>query len=107
MLARLLGTTVDKLDEAPKEITLTVTEANKRSLADLDQELFDKLYEPGTVKTVTDLKAKIKEGIEKQFEQQTEQKLLNDVTESLIEATKFDLPKEFLIRWLQNSGNKP
>ena len=107
VLARLLGTTVDKLDEAPKEITLTVTEANKRSLADLDQELFDKLYEPGTVKTVTDLKAKIKEGIEKQFEQQTEQKLLNDVTESLIEATKFDLPKEFLIRWLQNSGEQP
>ena len=107
VLARLLGTTVDKLDEAPKEITLTVTEVNKRSLADLDQELFDKLYEPGTVKTVTDLKVKIKEGIEKQFEQQTEQKLLNDVTESLIGATKFDLPKEFLIRWLQNSGEQP
>ena len=107
VLARVLGTTVDKLDDAPKEINLTVTEANKRTLADLDQELFDKLYEPGTVKTVTDLKGKIKEGIEKQFEQQTEQKLLNDVTESLISETKFDLPKEFLIRWLQNSGEQP
>ena len=107
VLARVLGTTVDKLADAPKEINLTVTEANKRTLADLDQELFDKLYEPGTVKTVTDLKGKIKEGIEKQFEQQTEQKLLNDVTESLISETKFDLPKEFLIRWLQNSGEQP
>ena len=107
VLARVLGTTVDKLADAPKEISLTVTEANKRTLADLDQELFDKLYEPGTVKTVTDLKGKIKEGIEKQFEQQTEQKLLNDVTESLISETKFDLPKEFLIRWLQNSGEQP
>ena len=107
VLARVLGTTVDKLADAPKEISLTVTEANKRILADLDQELFDKLYEPGTVKTVTDLKGKIKEGIEKQFEQQTEQKLLNDVTESLISETKFDLPKEFLIRWLQNSGEQP
>lgn len=107
VLARALGITVDKLEEAPKEVTLTVTEANKRTLADLDQELFDKLYEPGTVKNVTDLKAKIKEGIEKQFEQQTEQKLLNDVTESLIKETKFDLPKEFLVRWLQNTGEKP
>ena len=107
VLARVLGTTVDKLADVPKEINLTVTEANKRTLADLDQELFDKLYEPGTVKTVTDLKGKIKEGIEKQFEQQTEQKLLNDVTESLISETKFDLPKEFLIRWLQNSGEQP
>ncbi|MGB1448601.1 MAG: trigger factor [Flavobacteriaceae bacterium] len=107
VLARALGTTVDQLADAPKEVFVTVTEANKRTLADLDQELFDKLYEPGTVKNVTDLKAKIKEGVEKQFVQQTEQKLLNDVTERLIDETKFDLPKEFLIRWLQNSGEQP
>ena len=107
ILARALGITVDKLEEAPKEVTVSVTEANKRTLADLDQELFDKLYEPGTVKNVTELKDKIKEGIEKQFEQQTEQKLLNDVTESLIDQTKFDLPKEFLVRWLQNTGEQP
>ena len=53
------------------------------------------------------MKAKVKEGIEKQFESQSEQKLLNDITESLIKNTKFDLPKEFLIKWLQNSGEKP
>ena len=107
VLARALGSTVDKLDDAPKEVTLTITEANKRTLANLDQELFDKLYEPGTVKNITDLKEKIKEGVEKQFEQQSEQKLLNDVTESLINETKFDLPKEFLVRWLQNTGEQP
>ncbi|MGB2171424.1 MAG: trigger factor [Flavobacteriaceae bacterium] len=107
VLARALGTTVDQLDQAPKEVTLTITEANQRILADLDQSLFDKLYEPGSVKNVTDLKAKIKEGIEKQFVQQAEQKLLNDVTESLIKSTKFDLPKDFLVRWLQNSGENP
>lgn len=105
--ARALGVTADALADIPAEVSLTVTEANKRILAELDQELFDKLYEPGTVKNVTELKAKIKDGIEKQFIQQTDQKLLNDVTESLIAATKFDLPKEFLIRWLQNSGEQP
>lgn len=104
VLARALETTTEKLNEAPKEITLTITEANRRILAVLDQELFDKLYEPGTVKTVTELKAKIKEGIEKQFVQQAEQKLLNDVTEALIAETRFDLPKDFLIRWLKQSG---
>lgn len=105
--ARAFGVTTDALVDIPAEVSLTVTEANKRILAELDQELFDKLYEPGTVKNVTELKDKIKEGIEKQFVQQTDQKLLNDVTESLIDATKFGLPKEFLIRWLQNSGEQP
>ncbi|MGB2152555.1 MAG: trigger factor [Flavobacteriaceae bacterium] len=105
--ARAFGVTVTQLDELPKTVTLTIKEVNKRILADLDQELFDKLYEAGTVSSVTELKAKVKEGIEKQFEPQSEQKLLNDITESLIKNTKFDLPKEFLIKWLQNSGEKP
>ena len=105
--ARAFGVTVTQLDELPKSVTLTIKEINKRILANLDQELFDKLYEAGTVNSVTELKAKVKEGIEKQFESQSEQKLLNDITESLIKNTKFDLPKEFLIKWLQNSGEKP
>ena len=105
--ARAFGLTIPQLDELPKTVAITIKEINNRILADLDQELFDKLYEAGTVTSVTDLKAKVKDGIEKQFVSQSEQKLLNDVTENLIEATKFDLPKEFLIRWLQNSGEKP
>ena len=105
--ARAFGVTITQLDELPKSVTLTIKEINKRILANLDQELFDKLYEAGTVNSVTELKAKVKEGIEKQFESQSEQKLLNDITESLIKNTKFDLPKEFLIKWLQNSGEKP
>ena len=105
--ARAFGLTIPQLDELPKTVAITIKEINNRILADLDQELFDKLYEAGTVTSVTDLKAKVKDGIEKQFVSQSEQKLLNDVTENLIDATKFDLPKEFLIRWLQNSGEKP
>ena len=105
--ARVLGTNVSDLENIPAEVEVTVTEANKRILADLDQELFDKLYAPGEVKNVTELKEKIKSGIESQFSQQAEQKLLNDVTERLIEETKFDLPKEFLIKWLQQSGENP
>lgn len=105
--ARAFGITIPQLEELPKSVSITIKEINNRILADLDQELFDKLYEAGTVTSVTELKEKIKEGIEKQFESQSEQKLLNDVTEHLINTTKFDLPKGFLIRWLQNSGEKP
>ena len=50
------------------------------------------------------MRKKIVESMEKQFEQQSDQKLLNDITEYLIKKTKFDLPSEFLIKWIQNSG---
>ena len=89
------------------KVSFTINEINKRELADLDQELFDKLFGKESVTSVTELKAKIKEDAEKQFVQQSEQKLLNDVTEYLVESTKFDLPKEFLQKWIQSSGEEP
>ena len=89
------------------EVAFTISEINKRALADLDQELFDKLFGKDVVKSVSELKDKIKEDAEKQFAQQAEQKLLNDVTEYLVENTKFDLPATFLQKWMQTAGEQP
>ena len=88
------------------EVTFTITEVNTRELADLDQELFDKLFGKGIITSVTELKEKIKEDAEKQFVQQSDQKLLNDVTEHLVENTKFNLPAEFLQKWMQTAGEE-
>ncbi|PKA83300.1 trigger factor [Ulvibacter sp. MAR_2010_11] len=89
------------------EVALKIEEVNTREMATLNQELFDKLFGEAVVTSEKELKQKIKEDAEKQFEQQSDQKLLNDVVESLIENTKFDLPGEFLQRWIQVSGEKP
>ncbi|WP_296317173.1 trigger factor [Winogradskyella sp. UBA3174] len=88
------------------EVTFEVTEVNGRELADLDQDLFDKLFGKDKVTSVTEFKEKIKEDSEKQFAQQGDQKLLNDVTEYLVENTKFDLPSSFLQKWMQTAGEE-
>ncbi len=97
----------EEAKELNAEVTVTVTEINKRELADLDQELFDKLFGKDAVKSTTELKERIKEDGERQFMQQSDQQLMNDVTESLIENTKFELPADFLTRWIQSTGEKP
>ncbi|WP_299255942.1 trigger factor [uncultured Aquimarina sp.] len=89
------------------EVTFTISEINNQELADLDQDLFDKLYGKDGVKSVTELKEKIKEDAARQFVQQSDQQLLNDVTESVLENTKFDLPAEFLQKWIQTTGEQP
>ncbi len=101
-----LGVTAEDAKDID-EVIFKVEEVNTREMADLNQELFDKLFGEGVVKSEKELKAKIKEDAEKQFEQQSDQKMLNDVVESLIENTKFDLPKEFLERWIAVSAEKP
>ncbi|WP_299623113.1 trigger factor [uncultured Tenacibaculum sp.] len=105
-LQQVLGVSNEDAKDLDVTVTFTVEEVNKTELAELDQELFDKLFADGSVKTVTELKDKIKEDAEKQFQQQADQQLLNAVTEHLIENTKFDLPETFLQKWLQTAGEK-
>ena len=64
-------------------------------LAELDQELFDKLFPDGSVTTVTQVRAKIKEDAEKQFQSTRRSTIIKCVTEYLVENTKFDLPADF------------
>ena len=86
---------------------MELKEINARIAAELNQELFDKLYEPGTVTTEQELKDKIKASLQAQFEPQANQKLMNDISEALVEKTKFKLPGDFLKKWIQTSGKEP
>ncbi|MEM7185422.1 MAG: trigger factor [Bacteroidota bacterium] len=103
---RYLGVSKEDADGLDIEVSLKIEEVNTRELAALNQELLDKLFGEGVVASEEELRAKIKEDSERQFEQQSDQKLLNDVVDSLIENTKFDLPSEFLQRWIRVSGEK-
>ena len=88
------------------DVNFTIETINEIQSAELNQELFDKLFGEGKVATLDELKSKIKEDAEAQFAQQAEQKLTDDVVNALIANTKFDLPKDFLIKWLQTAGEK-
>jgi trigger factor len=96
----------DEVHTLEVDVDFTIEEINTTELAELNQELFDKLFGEGAVASIDELKAKIKEDAEAQFATQADQKLLGDVTEFLIESTKFDLPTEFLKKWLQTVGEK-
>jgi len=97
----------DKAHGLDIQVEFTISEVNKQELAELNQELFDKLFGNEEVKSVEDLKDKIREDAAKQFQQQADQQLLNDVTEALIENNKFELPKDFLQKWIRTVGEKP
>lgn len=105
-LTEFLGIDAETAEDLDVDLSFEITEVNKQEPAELDQELFDKLFGKDQVKSVTELKEKIKEDAENQFEQQSDQQLLNDVTEKLIEETKFELPGEFLQKWIMTSGEK-
>ena len=101
-----LGLSNEAIQGLDITVSLTVEEITETELAELDKDLFDKLFTDGSVSTVTELKDKIREDAEKQFLAQGDQQLLNAVTEYLVENTKFELPAEFLQKWLATAGEK-
>ena len=88
------------------DVDFTIEAITLSEPAELNQKLFDELFGAGNIASLEELKAKIKEDAEAQFARQADQKLLDDVTEFLIENTKFDLPADFLKKWLQTVGEK-
>jgi len=107
LLSSVLGVSQEKAKDLNIEVTFTIAEINEREPAELNQELFDKLFGEGKITSEKEMKERIKEDTEKQFEQQADQKLLNDVTEYFIDNTKFELPSEFLTKWIQMTGEEP
>ena len=105
---RILGLDEENLKKLSKlDLTLEIKEVNERIPAEINQDLFDKLYKPGTVKSEKELKDKIKEGLQAQFKPQSNQKLMNDISETIVEKTKFKLPSDFLKKWIRSSGKEP
>jgi trigger factor len=105
-LEQILGVSHDEIHDLEITLSFTVEEITKTEPADLDQELFDKLFSDGSVTSATELREKIKEDAEKQFQQQSDQHVLTAVQGYLIENTKFDLPADFLKKWLRTAGEK-
>ena len=107
MLMNVLGLSHEEAHDFEAPLKFAIEEITQTELCELNQELFDKIYGEGLIKSEEEFKTRLKEDAEKQFASQSDQQLLNAVTESLIENTEFDLPAEFLKKWLAVSGEKP
>ena len=105
-LEQLLDMSAEEIEDFDTELEFTIKEITKTESSEINQELFDKVYGEGAVSTEEEFRQKIKEESEKMYIRETDKQLMNDVVEELIEHTKFELPTDFLSRWLQFSDEK-
>ena len=105
-LSKNLKIDLEKAKTFKNKVSVKIEEINERELAELDQDLFDKVFGKNSVKTVTEMRKKLSEDFVKQFQNQVDQKLMNDTIEYLIDSTKINLPTEFLIKWMKLNSEK-
>ena len=82
------------------ELEVKVKDFYGLNLAELNQELFDKVYGEGNINSEEELKAKVKEELDEYFQQNADVHFVNKVLEQVNEKEEVQLPETFLTKWL-------
>ena len=105
LLMQALEKPHDVVHDLEIEVTFTIEKIEDQVLADMNEEFFQKVY-PDTT-TEADFREKVAKSIKEDFDHSCDVRLLDDATEMLIEKTKFDLPADFLKRWIRATSENP
>lgn len=89
------------------DLQITVKNIARMEDAELNQELFDKLYGAGTINSEAEFRDKIKAELAVMFSQDTDRKFVETVETALVDKLNIKLPDEFLKRWLMAVNEKP
>ena len=100
-LKHILNIKQDEADVLNSNFKFTINEILRFEKAELNEDLFKKLYgEETDVKSVDDLRNRIKQGIEANLMISSNRKFALDAHDKLVEQANVTLPEAFLKRWL-------
>lgn len=106
-VSHMLNVPKDSVADLKNNFQLKIITVNKVEKAELNQELFDKVYGKDTVKSLEEFNEKIKAEIAAMFAIESDRKLQHDIEDELLNAMKISLPDNFLKRWLLDVNDKP
>ncbi len=99
-LTKLLGIDKKVAEDLKSKFEFKISNVYHVVPAEINQELFDKLYGKDTVKTVEEFRNKVVESLKKSLEADSEWKLMQDIKDYYFDKLKLSLPHEFLKKWL-------
>jgi trigger factor len=102
--SNLTGKTKEELASVTEKFTFTVKNVNRIVPAEINQEMFDKVFGKDIVKTDEEFESKIKESIGSNYE--VESNKYNDylLKKKILDKVTFEIPVQFLKDWLLRSN---
>lgn len=105
-MAAMLAISKEEAETLSGEFEFKISEIKTMVPAAVDQALFDKLFGEGAVNSETELREKIAADLERMFGNDSDRLFSQKVSEELLEKTAFELPEDFLKRWIMASSEK-
>jgi trigger factor len=101
-----LGIPKEELDKIDSKFQYTIKEISEFVKAEINQELFDKVFPEAGIADEEAFKAKLKEQIGSSTIKESDYKFLLDAREKVVEKTEISLPEVFLKRWIKLRDDK-
>lgn len=105
-MAAMLAISKEEAEALTGDFDFTISEIKTMIPAAIDQALFDKLFGEGNVNSEDELREKIATDLERMFGNDSDRIFSQTISEKLIESTSFNLPEDFLKRWIMATSEK-
>ena len=103
----LLGISEEAVAELNSKFEFTITDIKRMEMAEMNAELFGKLFQEGEVNSEEDLRNRVKTDMEQMFSKDADKLLTRNVFNTIMEKTNVDFPSAFLKRWIRMTNEKP
>jgi trigger factor len=105
-IAGILHKKKEEVESLQGNFRFTVNDISRFYPAEVGQELFNKIFGEGVVNSEEEFMKKIEEEIKANLKRESNFKLMMDVKALAMEKTDFQLPEEFLKKWLLRVNEK-
>lgn len=106
-LARMLNISHDEVHGITDDFLFRVAEVKTMKLAELNKELYDRLYGEGEVADEEAMRAKISEQLTKHYAKDSDRLYVRNVLQYFVDKLKLKLPDEFIKRWIKTTSEEP
>lgn len=106
-VAAALGVKPADLKNINNKFRYTVQKINRITPAEVNQELFDKVFGPNATTSEDDFRNKIEEQMSQSLLAESDKKLKSDIQDVLLDKLSINLPDSFLKRWIAATNEKP
>jgi trigger factor len=103
----LLGISEEAVAQLNSKFEFTITDIKRMEMAEMNSELFGKLFQEGEVNSEEDLRNRVKTDMEQMFSKDADKLLTRNVFNTIMEKTNVDFPSAFLKRWIRMTNEKP
>ena len=103
-LAEFLGDSEAEARAANGSLQLKVSNVTRTEPAEMNQELFDRVFGKDTVTTEEEFVGKVRETISENYQRESQHFLDHNIEDYFLAHTAIDLPDDFLRNWLKASS---